>query len=196
MASRQQKAMRDWVALGDGRRIAPTGTLRILALDVEEGWGLEAGVMEPSRSEKDLARPWDRINHQYIPGVTTVRGAHAMPLLRRFLPRVNRSGATEVPVRDSVAMIETAGGPECFAAWAATQRQAWGGCRRVTDLARSPLPQPAPRVPAWHMRFRPADGHALLGAGGCPESRTTRWQSSPDLPTLGGKLVNPSRQGP
>jgi hypothetical protein len=133
LMSNHQKMLRNWVALGDGRRIAPTGRLRILQLDVEEGWGLEAGVMVPAKSEKDRARPWDRLNHQYIPGVTTVRGAHAMPLLRRFLPRINRGGATDALVRTSVEMIAAAGGPDRFAAWAATQRQAWGRLQAMGD---------------------------------------------------------------
>ncbi len=133
LTTNQQQALRHRVTLGDGQRVAPTGTLRILRLDVEEGWGLEAGIMVPSNSAKDQARPWDIMNHQQIPGVTTVRGAHAMPLLRRFLPRMNRGGATDVQVRDGVALIDVAGGPDKFGAWAATQRQAWGRQQQQGD---------------------------------------------------------------
>ena len=133
LTKNQRQAMQTSVALGDGRRIAPTGTLRILRLDVAEGWGLEAGIMVPANSTKDAARPWDMMNHQQIPGVTTVRGAHAMPLLRRFLPRMNSSGATEMQVRDGVALIDAAGGPDRFGRWAASQRQAWGRLQQQGD---------------------------------------------------------------
>jgi len=133
IAAQQQKAMHSWLRLDDGSRIAPYGPIRILQMDVAEGWGVEAGVMVPSNSAKDMARTWDTINHSHVEGVYAVRGALAMPLLRRFLPRINRGGATDGQVRDGVGLIDAAGGPERFGAWAASQRQQWGRLQQQGD---------------------------------------------------------------
>ena len=133
LLSQQQKAMRNWVHLEDGRRIAATGALRLLQLPVEEGWGLEAGVMVPFDTAKSLARKWDGFTQQYEEGRTTVRGNHAMPLLRRYMPRVNKAGATDAQVRDGVQLIEHAGGPDRFGAWAAAQRGVWATQQQMGD---------------------------------------------------------------
>ena len=133
LLSQQQNAMRNWVHLDDGRRLAATGTLRLLQLPVEEGWGVEAGVMVPFDTTKTLARKWDGFTQQYEEGRTTVRGRDAMPLLRRFMPRVNKAGATDAQVRDGVQLIEDAGGPDRFGAWAASQRGAWAAKQHQGD---------------------------------------------------------------
>ncbi|MES3035463.1 MAG: hypothetical protein V4813_15795 [Gemmatimonadota bacterium] len=133
IAGTQHKILRHRIVLDDGRRIAPTGSLRILDLDVEEGWGLEAGVLEPFDTSKRADRRWNFSQEQYAAAVVTVRGAHAMPLLRRFLPHVNGSGATAARVREGVELLETAGGPEGFARWAASQRRIWGAQQTQGD---------------------------------------------------------------
>ena len=76
---------------------------------------------------------WDMFAQQYDPGVATVRGKHAMPLLRRFMPSVNSGGASATQVRDGVDLIENAGGPERFGAWAASQRRVWGARQQQGD---------------------------------------------------------------
>lgn len=129
----QVRAMRNPVLLGDGRRIPATGSLRLLELPVEEGWGVEAGIMEHMHTVKGDARIWNQLEQQYVPGVTTVRGRDAMPLLRRYLPKINGSGANAVQVRDGVAMIDEAGGPERFGAWAAAHRRAWAAAQTQGD---------------------------------------------------------------
>ena len=56
-----------------------------------------------------------------------------MPLLRRFMPSVNSGGASATQVRDGVDLIENAGGPEPFGAWAASQRRVWGARQQQGD---------------------------------------------------------------
>jgi hypothetical protein len=133
LIKRQQQLIRNPIMLDDGRSISPTGNLRLVELDVAERWGIEASVFVPTLGMTGKPRTIDDFSTQYELGFTTIRGQHALPLLRRFLPRVNKGGATVSQVQDGVQLIETAGGPEMFGQWAVTQRRIWGARQQQGD---------------------------------------------------------------
>lgn len=131
---RQYAIMRDDLLIADGRRIMPTGAVRLLSMpDVPEGWGVEAEhqvEVFPSAMDEYLQRS-QRGNG--INMYAAIRGDHAIPLLRRLMPRINGSGASRTQVGDGVAMIEAAGGPDTFARWAAGQRHIWAAQQTQGD---------------------------------------------------------------
>lgn len=127
----QRQALKHAMRLPDGRLINPTGTLRLIELDVPEKWGLETTVWVPSPGLSGDAS--SALSEQYELGYISVRGAHALPLLRRFMPRINKGGATPNHVRDGVSLIESAGGPERFGEWAVTQRRKWAAQQQQGD---------------------------------------------------------------
>ncbi|MCC7053247.1 MAG: hypothetical protein IT355_08245 [Gemmatimonadaceae bacterium] len=189
MKAWRQQLLANRVHLDDGRRIAPTGRLRLLQLPVEEGWGVEAGVMIPIDSTKSLARKWDGFSQQYEVGVTTVRGTHAMPLLRRFMPRVNGGGASAAQVRSGVQLIEEAGGPERFAPWAASQRGIWAAKSQFGDTGDVQFIPVAARLALEMSINEEAERRALEGELAQLESA---WREAEELAGIADHLVMPA----
>lgn len=140
--ARIKRAQRQTILLDDGRRIAPHGAMKLVDMNVEERWGLEVGVVPPPKGSENGSRSWTTGLNPFDAKTVTVRGNDAMPILRRFLPGMNKFGASAAQVQDGIQLIEMAGGPEHFGAYAASQRKRWAAQSQFGDTGdlRSNLP--------------------------------------------------------
>jgi hypothetical protein len=143
--ARIKRVTRQPILLDDGRRIAPLGAMKLVDMDVEERWGLEVGVVPPPKGSTQGSRAWTTGLNPFDANVIMVRGNDAMPILRRFLPGLNKFGATTAQVREGIQLIEMAGGPERFGAYAASQRKRWAAQSQFGDTGdlRNNLPRAA-----------------------------------------------------
>jgi hypothetical protein len=137
-----RKMARQTVLLEDGRRIAPQGAMKLVDMNVEEGWGLQVGLVPPPKGSAVGSRTWTTGLNPFDEKLITVRGNESMPILRRLLPGLNKFGASAAQVRDGIQLIEMAGGPERFGAYAASQRKRWAAQAQFGDTGdlRSTLP--------------------------------------------------------
>lgn len=165
------------IALADGRQVAPAFARLIDMENVEEGWGLEAGCLPSVASSEGIVQ-------------VRVRGADCMPILRRLLPRINKSGATGELVSDGVQMIETSGGPEHFGRWAASQRRIWGARQSLGDtgdLSQIPI---AARL-AFEMAINEdAERRALNGELASLEAA---WREAEEVAAVADGLLVPAK---
>lgn len=118
------------LSLPDGSHIRPVGASRLVTHDdVPEGWGIAIGYAEHRAADAPAQSFWRRnglMNDQKTAkGEIRLRGRDATNVLRWALPRVNRGGASRAVVADGVRLIERAGDPEHFGAWAVTQLPEW-----------------------------------------------------------------------
>jgi hypothetical protein len=184
--AQQQSALRTRMRLADGRAITPLGPARLLAMpDVPEGWGIEATCLEIDMREADYFN-----NNPYSVEVyTAIRGLHAMPVLRRLLPRINSAGASRDAVAGGVQMIEAAGGPEHFGAWAARQRQSWARAQTQGDTG-SLAHIPVHARLAFEMAVNEDDERRALE--GELATLEAAWRAAEDLAKIADRLALPA----
>ncbi|AMW04569.1 hypothetical protein GEMMAAP_06325 [Gemmatimonas phototrophica] len=112
--------------LPDGGRFVPIGQPRLIASG-PEGWGIDIGYAM-RRAAGDTRGPamfslfGEGKNEQ---GRIQLYGHDALPLLREYLPRINRTGASAARVVDAVTLLEQAGAADAFPRWAASMRRTW-----------------------------------------------------------------------
>ncbi len=119
----------------DGGRFLPIGQPRLIESG-PAGWGIDIGFAM-KRAAGDM-RPPARLslfgegkNEQ---GRVQLYGTEALPLLREYLPRINRAGASGTRVNDAVQMLEQVGAAEDFPRWAAGMRREWSARATWGDM--------------------------------------------------------------
>lgn len=127
-------------ALPDGGFFQPIGMPRLIPGPAEIGWGVEIGYTVKRAAgdtrPTDVLWPTEGIDSQEGKselGRVQLYGADAVPLLREYMPKVNNSGASASTIRDGVALIDEAGGPDQFARWAAARRGEWAARQTFGD---------------------------------------------------------------
>jgi hypothetical protein len=120
--------------LPDGGYFIPIGMPKLVQSPEPEGWGLEIGVtvLRHAGDERPVGF-FDQQEGKSETGRVQLAARHAVPLLRHYLPKVNRSGASRSVIHDGVSLIEAAGGPSEFGKWAAGQRRVWGSRQTFGD---------------------------------------------------------------
>ena len=125
------------VAMPEGGTVTMVGTPRLIGMDVDEGWGLEFGVL--GYDHADLAptyrKAWFEGTQIPLEKVVrrTLRGRDCARVLRSVLLVVNRGGATRSVIADGVQLIDDAGGPQHFPRWAAQRRHEWAAQQTSGD---------------------------------------------------------------
>jgi hypothetical protein len=151
--------------LPDGRWFLPIGVPRLIPGRSESDWGIEIGYTLLRDAGDDRGAPlasWNGEGKNEI-GRVQLYGTDAVPLLRRYLPGINKAGASASVIQQGVALIEEAGGSERFGAWAAAQRRAWAA-RQVQGDTGDLQYLPAPARLAFEMAvFEDAERAALEG---------------------------------
>ena len=157
-------------ALPDGGFFVPIGMPRLIAAPREAGWGVEIGytVKREAGDDRptDVYWPTKGIDGQEGKselGRVQLYGADSLPLLREYLPKVNRSGAGTAIIRDGVSLIEEAGGPERFAAWAAAKRREWAAKQTQGDTGDFNYMPAAARLAFEMAIFEDAERAAMQG---------------------------------
>jgi len=184
------------MALPDGGFFLPIGMPRLIAAPTNVGWGVEIGYTV-KRAAGD-ARPTD----VYWPekgidsqegkselGRVQLYGADALPVLRDYLPRINRSGARDSLIRDGVALIEEAGGPEHFARWAAAKRREWAARSSYGDTGDFNSIPAAARLAFEMAVFEDAEKAALHGELTALEHA---WAEAEGVATIADALLVPA----
>jgi len=99
----------------DGGRVLPIGYPRLVTVpEADGGWGLDVPYTSRLRDDD---RPtegwWARGMHQSVAiGSVRLVGARARDHLSRFVPRLNRAGASPPRIRGAIDLIGEAGGAE------------------------------------------------------------------------------------
>jgi len=126
------------IAHPEGGLVTPFGNPRLVAGDRGAEWGIEVGYSEwydvvDGHTMSRVPDSWLQGKQKNEIGRVRLYGHEAMPLLRITLPRVNRAGAPRATIRESVALIEDAGGPERFGHHAGTQLHRWAAHQSMGD---------------------------------------------------------------
>ncbi len=158
------------MTLPDGGFFQPIGMPRLIAAPTDAGWGVEIGYTVKRAAgdtrPTDVYWPEKGIDSQEGKselGRVQLYGTDALPLLRDYLPKINRSGARDSVIRDGVALIEAAGGPEHFARWAAEQRREWAARSSYGDTGDFNSIPAAARLAFEMAVFEDAERAALHG---------------------------------
>lgn len=122
----------------EGGQFVPFGNPRLISGDRGADWGVEVGYSDwydvvDGRTESRVPKDWMHQEKKNELGRVRLYGAEALPLLRLTLPRVNSAGAPRATIREGVALIEEAGGPERFGAFAASRLRAWSARQAMGD---------------------------------------------------------------
>jgi len=123
------------LALPDGGRFVPIGQPRLIESGPAQ-WGIDIGYAL-KRDAGDARGParfslfGEGKNEQ---GRVQLYGDDALPLLREYLPRINRAGATGARVSDAVQLLEQVGAAEAFPRWAAGMRREWSAKANWGDM--------------------------------------------------------------
>ncbi|WP_353266087.1 hypothetical protein [Gemmatimonas sp.] len=158
------------MALPDGGFFEPIGMPRLIAAPTQAGWGVDIGYTR-KRDAQDT-RPshlfwgdkgFDSNEGKNEMGRVQLFGNDAVPLLREFLPVINRSGAVGTLIRDSVSLIDDAGGPEHFARWAAAKRGEWAAKQTFGDTGDFNYIPAAARLAFEMAVFEDAERQAMDG---------------------------------
>lgn len=158
------------LSLPDGGFFVPIGMPRLIAAPAADGWGVEIGYTVKRAAgdtrPTDVYWPSKGIDSQEGKselGRVQLYGSDALPLLREYLPKVNRSGAGSALVQQGVALIAEAGGPERFAAWATAKRREWAARQTYGDTGDLNYIPAAARLAFEMAIFEDAERAALDG---------------------------------
>ena len=125
-----QGASNRMLPLPDGSRFRAVGGPKLASRsDVPEGWGITIGYAEQLGAGEPAKSLWQSLrklqDNKSAIGEIRLRGNDATAVMRWALPRINRAGASRAVVADGVGLIESAGAPDRFGAWAVTQLPRW-----------------------------------------------------------------------
>lgn len=143
LLSKQTQLGREFL-LPDGSRFLPIGQPRLIESGPAQ-WGIDIGYAmkreagDPS-GPKRFSLFGEGKNEQ---GRVQLYGNNALPLLREYLPRINRTGAPGARVTDAVRMLDNVGTAEGFPRWAASMRREWSAKATwgdMGDIAYIPAP--------------------------------------------------------
>jgi hypothetical protein len=121
--------------LPDGGRFIPFGQPRL----IESGsgrWGIEIGyaMKRAAGDERGPAR-WSVFGEgKNQQGVLQLYERDALPVLREYLPRINRAGASSARVGEAVQMLEQVRTVEDFPRWATSMRRTWSAQAAWGDM--------------------------------------------------------------
>lgn len=143
LLSRQNKLGREFL-LPDGGRFLPIGEPRLIESGPAQ-WGIDIGyAMKRAAGDHSGPKPYSLFGEgKNEQGRVQLYGNDALPLLREYLPRINRSGASGARVNDAVHMLEQVGTAEAFPRWAASMRREWSAKSTwgdMGDIAYIPAP--------------------------------------------------------
>ena len=184
------------MALPDGGFFQPIGMPRLIAAPTNAGWGVEIGYTVKRAAgdalPTDVCLPELGIAPQEGQsglGRVQLSGVDALPVLRDYLPKINRHGARVSLIRDGVALIDEAGGPEHFARWAAAKRREWAARSSYGDTGDFHAIPAAARLAFEMAVFEDAEKAALLG-----ELTTLElaWAEAEGVATIADALLVPA----
>ncbi len=181
------------VALPDGGYMVPMGSANLIQSETEAGWGIDVGyvvrqdgIAEPPTGL--FSRFRSHGNNMEL-GRMQLYGADSLPLLRYYLPLVNRGGAGRAVIQDGVAMIESAGGPAHFGKWAAGMRREWAAKSSFGDTGDLGA-IPAPARLAFEMAINEdAERQALEGELAALERA---WADAEEVAAIADNLLTPT----
>lgn len=134
LVGKQHRLGREFT-LPDGGRFLPIGQPRLIEAGLEQ-WGIDIGYAM-KRDAGDTRGParfslfGEGKNEQ---GRVQLYGNDALPLLREYLPRINRTGASGAHVSDAVQLLDGVGAAENFPRWAAGMRREWSSRATWGDM--------------------------------------------------------------
>lgn len=188
LLGRQTRLGREFT-LPDGGRFLPIGQPRL----IESGparWGIDIGYAM-KREAGDLSGPkrfslfGEGKNEQ---GRVQLYGHDALPLLREFLPRINRTGALGGRVNDAVKLLENVGAAGDFPRWAASMRRQWSAKSTwgdMGDIAYIPAPARLALEMALH---EDSERRALEGELHLLESA---WREAEEIAKIADNMFTP-----
>lgn len=121
--------------LPDGGRFLPIGQPRLIESETGR-WGIDIGyamrrAAGDQRGPAAMSLFGEGKNEQ---GRVQLYEQDALPVLRTYLPRINRSGASTSRVADAVRMLEAVRAVEDFPRWAASMRRTWSAQATWGDM--------------------------------------------------------------
>lgn len=176
--------------LPNGGRFVPIGAPRLIESG-PAGWGIDIGYAL-KREAGDL-RPPARLslfgegkNEQ---GRVQLYGTEALPLLREYLPRINRRGASGARVQDAVQLLDQAGAVEDFPRWAAGMRREWSAKANWGDMGDlNYIPAPA-RLALEMALHEDSERRALEGELHLLEEA---WRDAEEIAHIADNLLTPA----
>ena len=147
-----------------GGFLRPIGSPRLVQLEhAAEGWGIDIGYTQ-LMNEPDPPVQLFRKSAQGIEiGRMVFAGNEAIPVLRRYMPRINRAGASRRIVEAGLSLIDEAGDVENFGRWAAQQRRKWGAMQSMGDTGSLSHIPVAARLAFEMAIFESEEKRAMLG---------------------------------
>ncbi|WP_331049784.1 hypothetical protein [Gemmatimonas sp.] len=192
IVSRTHQTMRQF-ALPEGGAFVPVGLPRLIS-GGDDGWGVEVGYSVLRKHDDPRPFPgwfspkWDGEGKNEM-GRLRLYGVDAVPLLRWAMPRANRAGARRSAIADGVRMIENAGGPDRYPAWAATQVRDWAARSTFGDTG-SLDAIPAPARLAFEMAVHEDSERRAMD--GELASLEKAWRDAEEVATIADKLLVPT----
>jgi hypothetical protein len=119
----------------DGSRFVPIGPPRLIESGPAQ-WGIDIGyAMKRAAGDRSGPRRFSLFGEgKNEQGRVQLYGNDSLPLLREYLPRINRTGASGTRVKDAVQMLDAVGTAEAFPRWAASMRRAWSAQANWGDM--------------------------------------------------------------
>ena len=176
-------------ALPDGGRFVPIGAPRLIESG-PAGWGIDIGYA--LKRDAGDTRPAARLslfgegkNEQ---GRVQLHGNEALPLLREYLPRINRRGATGSRVRDAVQLLDQVGAADDFPRWATGMRREWSAKANWGDIGDlNYIPAPA-RLALEMALHEDSERRALEGELHLLEDA---WRDAEEIAHIADNLLTP-----
>jgi hypothetical protein len=189
LLGRQQRLGREF-ALPGGGRFLPIGQPRLIESGPEQ-WGIDIGYAM-KRDAGDTRGParfslfGEGKNEQ---GRVQLYGNDALPLLREYLPRINRTGASGARVSDAVQLLDGVGAAADFPKWAAGMRREWSSRASWGDMGDLNY-IPAPARLAFEMALHEdSERRALEGELQLLENA---WREAEEIASIADSLVVPA----
>lgn len=176
-------------ALPDGGRFVPIGAPRLIESG-PAGWGIDIGyAMKRAADDQRPAAIFSLFGEgKNEQGRVQLYGNDALPLLREYLPRINRSGASGARVRDAVHLLEQVGAADDFPRWAAGMRREWSAKANWGDMGDlNYIPAPA-RLALEMALHEDSERRALEGELHLLEDA---WRDAEEIAQIADNLLTP-----